>query len=90
MKSDRRFLLHLVALGSITPAEAERLLIACNEEREVLWACAAGIAAMILTHVHLPGVLWGIERARPALAVVDLNFTRHALALATYLFGGVL
>jgi len=38
MLTDRRAILHLVALGRITPAEAERLLAAWNEGRESLLA----------------------------------------------------
>jgi len=45
MQTDRRSILHLVALGRITPAEAERLLIAWNEGREVVWGLIACIAA---------------------------------------------
>ncbi len=36
MKDDRRAILSLIALGRITPYQAERLLIACNESREVV------------------------------------------------------
>lgn len=37
MNTNRRTILHQVALGRITPIEAERLLIAWNDGRENLW-----------------------------------------------------
>jgi len=37
MQTDRRAILTLVALGRITAAEAERLLLALNAGREGLW-----------------------------------------------------
>jgi len=41
MRNDRRAILSLVALGRITPSEAERLLIACNASRDGFWIFAA-------------------------------------------------
>lgn len=52
MRDTRRHLLQLIALGRITPAEAERLLTAWNEGRETAWILAACIAITLLTQVH--------------------------------------
>ena len=41
MSSDRRAILALIAMGRITPAEAERLLSAWNECRETAWILVA-------------------------------------------------
>jgi hypothetical protein len=90
MKRDRCTILHLVALGRINAAEAERLLIACDEGRAVVWAIVAGAAAFILSQAHLQELLPGIERAVHALPAAAPKFLHHALALVTDLLGGVL
>ncbi len=43
MQNDRRAILQLVAMGRITPTQAERLLIAFNDGRESMWALLACI-----------------------------------------------
>jgi|HubBroStandDraft_1064217.scaffolds.fasta_scaffold1265517_1 hypothetical protein len=48
MQNSRRTILSLVALGRITPAEAERLLIAWNAGREGIWIFGACIAIALL------------------------------------------
>jgi len=53
MNSVRRSILHLVALGRIDPTQAERLLIAQNETREVAGALAAGMALAFLNSINL-------------------------------------
>ena len=40
MYTNRRAILSLVALRRITPAEAERLIAACSNDREVWWLLA--------------------------------------------------
>jgi hypothetical protein len=90
MITDRRLLLHLVALGRITPAEAERLLIAWNEGCEVIWAITAGLAAVLLTQLHLYELLPGLEHAVHAIPASGPKFSHHALALITHWFGGAL
>lgn len=80
----RECILSLVALGRISPRDAERLLAAWNAGREELWAigvCAAACVAESLpalahlTHQLLPGGLPGLI---------------HAAVAATYWMGGVL
>ena len=84
MKRERQAILSLIALGRITPREAERLLAAWNAGREDLWAiaiCAAAFLAQLLPalgHVAdnlLPGGLPGLL---------------HAASALTYWMGGVL
>ena len=80
----REAILSLLALGRITPGEAERLLAAWNAGREEIWligACIAVCAAQALpplsrlAHTLLPGGL-------PAL--------HHAVSAITYWIGGTL
>ncbi len=84
MERGRQTILSLVALGRITPREAERLLAAWNAGREDLWAIAVCAAACVgellpalgrVAHLLLPGALPGVH---------------HAVAAITYWMGGVL
>jgi hypothetical protein len=78
MHTDRRAILHLVAMGRITATEAERLLIAWNDGREVLWILAACILVASITQLHLEGLL-------PVLLQIA-----HALPpVMTHFFGGM-
>lgn len=89
MKTDRSAILQLVALGRITPAEAERLLLAWNEGREALWALAACMIAFILAQVHLDKLLPGLAHVARLLFGPGSHLTHHALAVVTQLLGGV-
>lgn len=53
MRSDRRTILHLLSLGRLTPAEAERLLAATNNGDEILAWFVAGLAVIGMTRLHL-------------------------------------
>jgi len=59
MSNHQRVLLQLIAIGRISPAEAERLLIAGNEGRELLWVLCACmvIAALSQAQSLVPGLL---------------------------------
>ena len=52
MQNNRRTILSLVALGRITPFEAERLLIAWNAGREGFWIFAACIVLTLLAQFN--------------------------------------
>jgi hypothetical protein len=52
MNTDRRAILTLIAMGRITPAEAERLLSAWNESRETAWILTASVGVALLAQVH--------------------------------------
>ena len=82
MQRERQTILSLVALGRITPREAERLLAAWNAGREEMWAIAA--CAIV-----------GLAQASPALGQVvhtllpgGLQGLHHAVAAITYWIGG--
>jgi len=57
MRSDRRAILALIAMGRITPAEAERLLSAWNESRETAWILVASFGFALLAQLHLRELL---------------------------------
>jgi hypothetical protein len=52
MNTDRRAILALVAMGRISPAEAERLLAAWNESRETAWILAGSLGFALLAQLH--------------------------------------
>jgi hypothetical protein len=87
MNTDRRAILTLIAMGRITPAEAERLLAAWNESRETAWILAFSLAALCLVqlnvHSLLPALMHFFNAQVPALA----EAIRHAL---THPMGGLL
>jgi hypothetical protein len=59
MTHERRAILSLVAMGRITAAEAERLMIVWQDAREWVWIAAACIAACVLQahpHVNFDGI----------------------------------
>lgn len=53
MNTDRRAILALIAMGRITPAEAERLLAAWNESRETALILAGSIGFALLAELRL-------------------------------------
>jgi hypothetical protein len=90
MNTDRRTILAMVATGRITPAEAERLLLACNDSREVEWIAVLCLAFACLAQLHmrelLPDLTHFIYAQVPALA----EAVRHALSPISNLMGGLL
>lgn len=57
MNSDQRTILALIATGRITPAQAERLLSALNESREMVWLVALCLAGACLAQFRLSELL---------------------------------
>jgi CHASE2 domain-containing sensor protein len=88
MNKDRQTILSLVAMGRITPAEAERLLIAWNSGRELLWLLAAAVLLCALAQFHVDGLL-GLAHAVHALARPGSLITHHALALVNHVLEGI-
>lgn len=85
MNRNRHDILSLVALGRITPCQAERLLIACNEGREGLWisACLAlALLAFANSHHALPAFL------HVARAWFEAGALHRSLALFAKFIGG--
>lgn len=90
MQTDRRILLHLVALGRISPAEAERLLTVWNQDRENLGALSGAVLIACLALLRLPELLPGLGHAAHSLWAGNLNFLCHALTFFTRLLGGLI
>ncbi|MGA2216703.1 MAG: hypothetical protein ABSG51_01365 [Terracidiphilus sp.] len=94
MPHGRRTILSLVALGRISPAEAERLLIAWNQGREGFWVCAACIAIALLALLDPNQALPGLVHLAHSLLsgrIIPLHHPlQHALAVVGRLFGGSL
>jgi hypothetical protein len=96
MRSDRRAILTLVALGRITPAEAERLLLACNESawnsgREPLWILAFCITAVCVAQLDPNAWLLAVtEVIHSLLAVIHQVLPAITHFFAIHLIGGIL
>jgi hypothetical protein len=85
VRKHRRIILGLVALGRITPAEAERLLAAGNTGREGLWIVIGLLMFTLLTQLDPRHVLPQLAHVAHALLPA---FTQHH-ALALHLMGGM-
>lgn len=72
MNNERRTILALIAVGRITPAQAERLLGTLNETRETAWILTLCLAYVGLAQLHLhewiPGILHFFNTQVPAVA----------------------
>ena len=93
MRKDRRIILGLVALGRITPVEAERLLAAANKGSDGLWMVIALLTLSLFTqldprlalpHPLLPSLARAAHTLLPGLTL------HHALALLSNFTGGLL
>ena len=84
MERERQTILSLVALGRITPREAERLLAIANTGREEPWVMAACAAA------GLAQVLPALPRLAHTLLSAGLPGLHHAVLAITFWMGGVL
>jgi hypothetical protein len=85
MRKDRRIILGLVALGRVTPAEAERLMAAGNTGSEGLWIVVALLMLSLLTQLD-PRLLLP-QLAHIAHGLLPVLTQHHALAL--HLMGGM-
>jgi hypothetical protein len=78
MNNERRAILSLIAMGRITPREAERLLACWPDSSEIVWvvgACAVTVAAMAFGH---PGELAHVHELLETLA----NLSKTILSMA--------
>lgn len=75
MSRDRRTILQLVALGRLSPGEAERLLLVWNEGRETAWIIAGCVALALIA---------ALEAHAGLLAQIG-----QALSLVSQIVGGV-
>jgi hypothetical protein len=90
MQTDRRILLHLVALGRITPAEAERLITVWNQGRENLGALSGAVLIACLALLRLPALLPGAAHVEHWLWRETFLALRQPLSLLIHLLGGLL
>jgi hypothetical protein len=90
MQTDRRAILSLVALGRISPSEAERLLVAWNQGWETFWVGAACIAAVLLAQFDATQALPGLAHFAQSLLSGRIFPLHHALVLLSHFFGGSL
>ena len=88
MKSDRQIILSLVALGRITPAEAERLLAAWNAGQEELLLLAACLVIGLTE--FLPGLAHLAQHLAHTLLPEEIPGVHHAITTVSYWMGGVL
>ena len=84
MNRDRRAILSLIALGRITPREAERLLAAWNAGREELWVFAGCVV------ICLARFLPALASEAHTLLSGSLPGLHHVLAAISYRIGGAL
>ena len=90
MPNGRRTILSLVALGRISPAEAERLLFAWNQGREGFWVFAACVAVVLLVLIDPGQALQELVHLAQWLLTGRVIPMHHALAVVCRLFGGTL
>jgi hypothetical protein len=79
MHRERQAILSLIALGKMTPREAERLLAVWNAGREEPWIIGVCAAACLTQFLPEPG--------RMTQLCLSMH---HALAAITYWMGGML
>ena len=84
MEKERQIILSLIALGRITPREAERLLAVWSLGREEFWIIAACIIASLTQIVPAPA------RMVHTLLPEGLPGLHHAAMAITFWIGGVL
>jgi len=89
MNNHRRAIFQLIAMGRVTPAQAERLLIASDRVQEALWTIVACVGiAYLAAHPQrfLPPSLLRIAHALLHGRLFSLH---HAPSLITRIAGGV-
>ena len=84
MEKERQIILSLIALGRITPREAERLLAVWSLGREEFWIIAACMIASLTQIVPAPA------RMVHTLLPEGLPVLHHAAMAITFWIGGVL
>jgi hypothetical protein len=90
MNSDRCTILSLVAMGRITPREAERLLTVWPDEDEFILKVAVSTAIAGTALPQIREFLSAFQHTATTLLSGTLATAHHALACFTHCFGGVL
>lgn len=92
MTCNRRAILNLIAIGRITPAEAERLLATWNQGRDTLVALIAGFVLASLPELRtlMPAAARAAGTLLP-LAAAAAHQARNIIThlLITHLLGGI-
>jgi hypothetical protein len=90
MNTDRRAILSLIAMGRITPREAERLLAILSDwdDAIVRVAVICAVAWMVVPHVH--HVLMGMSQAFDVVGPRLLAAGHHVFTSVSNVFGGAL
>jgi hypothetical protein len=90
MNTDRRAILSLIAMGRITPREAERLLAVWSERDEVIVRIAVifAIAWMVAPHTH--EVIAGLSHAFNTVVPRLFTAGQQVLTSVSNVFGRVL
>lgn len=89
MNFDRRAILSLIALGRVTPREAERLLAVIADEDELILKSAVCLAVAWLALPQIHQLLAGLNRALAVDLPVISACLHCGLKLFTHLLGGV-
>jgi hypothetical protein len=90
MNTDRRAILSLVAMGRITPREAERLLAVWPDGEEAILRLALCLAFAALALPGLKEMFTEITHVLVALMPALLATAHHTLAYVAQVFGGIL
>jgi hypothetical protein len=87
MNTDRRAILSLIAMGRITPREAERLLAILSDWDDVVVrvAVVSAVAWMVIPHVH--HMLMGMSHAFDVLGPKLLAAGHQVFASVSNAFG---
>lgn len=90
MEPERRAILHLLAMGRVTPREAERLLVVANEGREGHWMFAAAIALAAIARLDAGTWLAQLDHAVTAMLPGSFAVVHHVTSIVVRTLGGSL
>lgn len=88
MNTDRRAILSLIAMGRITPREAERLLTVWSDRDEVTLWLAVLLAIVWLLLPHTNEIFAGLASVLDIMGPRYLACWHHAASMVSGLFGG--
>lgn len=90
MNNDRRAILSLIAMGRITPRDAERLLAVSSGRDETTVRLAVLLAVMLLLVPHAHQIVTGLSHVIDVISLWASTTGRRAVALAMDVLGGKL
>jgi hypothetical protein len=88
--NDRRAIFSLIAMGRITPAQAERLLAVADERGETVLALAVCAIALCLTQTQRHELAPGISHLLRALLPWFTTAAHQLQNIMNEIFGGLL